>query len=91
MRRRAGIGILWLALAGCAHRLVKFGGQHVDRRAAQRCEGSTGYPSTMLRMVMSRCGCPPDIRSHAGGMACLLIPVPGRNFKAPAGAPARPP
>src|SRR5688500_8472025 len=28
---------------------------------------------------MSRCGCPPDIRGHAGGMACLLIPCKCRG------------
>jgi hypothetical protein len=29
-----------------------------------------------LPLIMSRCGCPPDIRSHAGGMAGLLILSP---------------
>jgi hypothetical protein len=43
--------------------------------------GGLGAPSTALRAVMSRFGCPPDIRSHAGGMAGLLIPVPGRNLR----------
>jgi hypothetical protein len=45
-----------------------------------RGRGTVGVgPSTSLRPVMSRCGCPPDVRSHAGGMAGLLIPVPGRS------------
>jgi hypothetical protein len=36
---------------------------------------SCGGPSTMLRMVMSRCGLPPAARSHAGGMAAGSFPT----------------
>jgi len=51
-------------------------------RSNQQFEGLRS-PSTALRAVMSRCGYPPETRSHAGGMARLLISVPGRICREP--------
>ena len=38
-----------------------------------------GGPSTTLRVVMLGCGCPPDIRSHAGGRAARAFPCKFRG------------
>jgi hypothetical protein len=44
-----------------------------EREGPAKREGEGLYPGLSKTLTMSRCECPPDIRSHAGGMAGLLI------------------